>query len=342
MLEANTTTGRVTGTDLSAQVSTIDVRVIRGTTLVAHADAVPVQAGSFATTLPLRADDRLEFVPHGSHPQQSFSFRVAKLQAAVTASGGVAGSALTGSSALADDVTIDSGGGTATAPISAEDGSFSWRGPSSGGTVSWTAGNVSARFRTVTPFDVPAQPKPQPKPPQPQPQPQPANREQPKTTRQTACATARWLTRKGSGRSVRRTLPLLGVAAADAQRCLGTPVKRASRGATERWTYRGAAALELRLRNGRVEAFTLRGPGMRSAPDRAAVGASLQSFRKALGTVARDGRRGYRAAIAVGTDRVADVRLAASAAGKVTRIDVTLKRRSALDPAGRRLLGGGR
>jgi hypothetical protein len=260
----------------------------------------------------------------------------------VTASGGVAGSALTGSSALADHVTIESGDGTATAHISADDGSFSWRGPSSGGTVSWTAGNVSARFRTVTPISgAPAKPQ-QPQQPQ-QPQPQQTTPEQPKSTpRPAACATTRWLTRKGSGRSVRRTLPLLGLAAADAQRCLGTPAKRASRGATERWTYRGAAALELRMRNGRVEAFTLRGPGLRSAPDRAAVGASLQSFRKALGTVARDGRRGYRAAIAVGTDRVADVRLAASASGEVTRIDVTLKRRSALDPAGRRLLGGGR
>jgi hypothetical protein len=194
----------------------------------------------------------------------------------------------------------------------------------------------------VTPFGVPARPKPpqpqsQPQQPQPQ-QPQTANPEQPKKP---ACATARWLTRRGSGRRARRTLPLLDLAAADAKRCLGTPAKRARNGAVERWTYRGAVAFELRLRNGRVTAFTLR-RGLRSAPDRAAVGTSLGSFRKALGTVARDGRRGYRAAIAVGTDRVADVRLAVSSSGHVTRITATLKQRSALDRAGRRLLGGGR
>jgi streptogramin lyase len=338
---ANTATGRVTGSGLSTEVGSIDVRVIRGTTLVAHADAVPVQSRSFATTVPLRGDDRIEFVPHGAHPQQSFSFRVAKLAAAVTASGGVAGSALTGTAALADDVTIASAGGTATAHISAEDGSFSWRGPSSGGTVSWTAGNVSARFRTETPFSVPARPQPQPQQPK-QPQPQSQNPEQPKVTpRQSACATTRWLTRRGSGRNARRTLPLLDLAAADAQRCLGTPAKRTRRGATERWTYRGAVALELRLTDGRVTAFTLH-RGLRSSPDRAVVGSSLQSFRKALGTVARDGRRGYRAAIAVGADRVADVRLAVSSSGKITRISATLKRRSALDAAGRRLLGGSR
>jgi hypothetical protein len=202
---------------------------------------------------------------------------------------------------------------------------------------------VSARFRTETPFSVPARPRPQPQQPKPpQPQPQPQNPEQPKVTpRPSACATTRWLTRRGSGRNARRTLPLLDLAAADVQRCLGTPAKRTRRGATERWTYRGAVTLELRLTDGRVTAFTLR-RGLRSSPDRAAAGSSLQSFRKALGTVARDGRRGYRAAIAVGADRVADVRLAVSSSGKVTRVSVTLKRRSALDAAGRRLLGGRR
>src|SRR6185295_224184 len=126
--------------------------VIRGTTVVAHADGVPVQGRSFDTTVPLRADDRVEFVPHGAHPPATFSFRVAKLAAGAAAGGRVAGSALTGSSPLADDVTIEAAGRTVTAKISADDGSFSWAGPATGGTVSWTAGTVSARFRTVTPF----------------------------------------------------------------------------------------------------------------------------------------------------------------------------------------------
>ena len=137
-------------------------------------------------------------------------------------------------------------------------------------------------------------------------------------------------------------MPLLDLSAADAQRCLGTPAARKRSGATERWTYRGAVALELQLTNGRVSAFTLRGPGLRSAPDRAAVGSSLATFRTALGKLARDGKRGYRAAVAVGTDRVADVRLAVSTSGRVTRLSVTLKPRTALDAAGRRLLGGAR
>ena len=104
----------------------------------------------------------------------------------------------------------------------------------------------------------------------------------------------------------------------------------------------GDVALELQLTNGRVSAFTLRGRGLRSAPDRAAVGASLASFRTALGTLARDGKHGYRAVVAVGADRVGDVRLAVSASGRVTRISATLKGRTALDAAGRRLLGGAR
>ena len=90
-----------------------------------------------------------------------------------------------------------------------------------------------------------------------------------------------------------------------------------------------------------MTAFTLRGRGLRSAPDRAAVGASLASFRRALGTLARSGRSGYRAAVAVGIDRAADVRLTVNR-GRVTRISVTLVSRSALGAAGRRLLGGAR
>src|SRR3954452_10399924 len=73
VLVANTASGRLTGSGLSAEMTSLDVRVVRGTTVVAHADAVPVQAGSFATTVPLRADDRIEFVPRGAHPPAAFS-----------------------------------------------------------------------------------------------------------------------------------------------------------------------------------------------------------------------------------------------------------------------------
>ena len=110
LLVANTATGRVTGSGLSTEISSLDVRVIRGATVVAHADGVPVQGRSFDTTVPLRADDRIEFVPHGAHPPATFSFRVANLAAGASAGGRVAGSALTGTSPLADDVTIDAAG----------------------------------------------------------------------------------------------------------------------------------------------------------------------------------------------------------------------------------------
>jgi streptogramin lyase len=344
LLVANTATGRVTGSDLSTEISSLDVRVLRGTTLVAHADAVRVSGGSFATTVPLRADDRIEFVPHGTRPPATFSFRVAKLTAGLSGSGGVAGSALTGDAPLADGVTIESGGKTVTAPISADDGSFSWRGPSSGGTVSWTAGNVSARFRTVSPIaDVAAAPSTPAGGAAPAPTLIPATPAAPATSasepQAPACATARWLVRTGSGAKARRALPLLGLTADDAQRCVGRPAKRTGAGASQRWTYRG---LELVFTNGRVSAFTLRGAGLASAPDRAAVGASVRSFRTALGTLARSGKSGYRAVVAVGADRAADVRLATSRSGRVTRVSVTLKPRAGLDAAGRRLLRGAR
>src|SRR3954451_22720183 len=349
LLVANTATGRVTGSGLSTEMSSLDVRVVRGTTIVAHADGVAVSGGSFATNVPLKADDRIEFVPHGAHPPAAFSFRVAKLTAGVSAAGGVGGSALTDGAPLADDVTIESGGKIATAPISAEDGSFSWPGPSSGGTVSWTAANVSARFRTVTPIAgaaaAPSTPAPSAAPapgaaPATPAAPAAATPATPAPTAQpSACATARWLVRTGSGAKVRRALPLLGLSARHAQRCGGRAGKRTGSGASERWTYRG---VELVFTNGRVSAFTLRGRGLASAPDRAAVGASVRSFRTALGTLARDGKRGYRAVVAVGADRVADVRLAVSSSGKVTRLSATLKPRTKLDAAGRRLLGGAR
>jgi streptogramin lyase len=341
LLVANTATGRVTGSSLSAEIGSLDVRVVRGTTVVANADAVPVQGGSFDVTVPLRADDRIDFVPRGAHPPAAFSFRVAKL-AAVATGGRVLGTALTGAAPLADDVTIDAGSGSATARISADDGSFAWAGPANGGTVSWTAGNVSARFRTVTPFGAAPAARPSTPPPGATPPPPAASTPPSSGPRAAACSTARWLSRSGAGAKARRTLPLLGLSAADAQRCLGTPAARKRSGASERWSYRGGAARELTLTGGRVTGFTLAGPGLRSAPDRAAVGAPIASFRRALGTLARVGRRGYRGAVAVGPDRVADIRITVSGSGRVTRVTVTLKPRGALDATGRRLLGGAR
>src|SRR3954465_5484660 len=51
LLVANTATGRVTGSGLSTEMSSLDFRVVRGTTIVAHADGVAVSGGSFATNV---------------------------------------------------------------------------------------------------------------------------------------------------------------------------------------------------------------------------------------------------------------------------------------------------
>jgi streptogramin lyase len=194
--------------------------------------------------------------------------------------------------------------------------------------------NVAAKATAVTPVPgTPPSAPQQPKPPvttppstndQPQPQPKP----------QPACSIKAWLSRKGSGHGARRTLPLLGMTAAKAQQCLGRPARTSRTAKVETWVY---PAVELRFSKGAVSAFTLRRAGLGSAPDRAAVGASVGSFRKALGSLARD-KRGYRGLVAVSAKDVADVRIAVGPSGKVSRVTVTRVRRSALDRAGRTLL----
>jgi streptogramin lyase len=155
--------------------------------------------------------------------------------------------------------------------------------------------------------------------------------------KQACAASTQWLARTGSGRNVRRTLPLLGMTAKSVEACLGRPagIKRTTRGGVaDIWSY---PTLALRFSRGRVSGFTLGHAGLRSTPDRAGVGASLAAFRRALGSVARAGRQ-YRAVVGVGAKDAADVRLTVSGSGKVTKVTVTMLRRSALDTAGRTLL----
>jgi streptogramin lyase len=351
LITANTASGRITGSGLSTEVRSIDVRLLRGAQVVAHADALSVSGQSFAATLPLRGGDTVEFVPHGAHPLHPFSFRVANLVAGVTANGSVGGSATLGSAPLADSVTIGVAGGTATAAVSADDGSFTWAGHLAagvGGTVSWTAGTMSARFRTVTPFAGGA-PAPAPAAAAPATPAAPGGGATGNgggavtpapggggAKPAPACATGHWLTRSGGGRGARRAVPLLGMKKAEVERCLGGPSSRSS----TRWTYRGKVGLDVRFAGGKVSGFTLLRAGLESTPDRAAVGASLGTFRRALGTLLRSGR-GYRGAVAVGKSSAADVRLTVKG-GRVTRIDVKLVSRRALGSAGARLLGGTR
>ena len=91
-----------------------------------------------------------------------------------------------------------------------------------------------------------------------------------------------------------------------------------------------------------MSSFTLVGTGLRSTPDRAAVGAKVATFRRALGALLRDGRRGYRGVVAVGSKSFADVRVRMGRKSRVARVTVTLKPMSALERAGRRLLRNAR
>jgi streptogramin lyase len=197
--------------------------------------------------------------------------------------------------------------------------------------------NLITRISNVaaTAAEAPAPAGTPPAAPQPQPAPE-ANptAAQPKPPAARACTITSWLTRKGSGRGARRSLPLLGLAAAKAKACLGGPARTARTPKVESWIY---PTLELRFTRGLVASFTLRRAGLGSAPDRAAVGARLASFRKALGAVERSGR-GYRAVVAVGAKNAADVRLAVGRSGKVSQVTVTSVPRSRLDSAGRTLL----
>jgi streptogramin lyase len=339
LIIANTGSGRLTASSLSVEISSMDVRVVRGGTVVARADGVPVTGQSFAVALPLRGDDTIQLVPHGAHPPAPFSVRVASLAGAVGANGVLTGTALNDGTPLSDSVTVSAGGSSAAAPVSMRNGSFSFGGnAAAGGTISWTGGNASARFRTVTPFaGRGAAPAATPVPAASVPG---AGATPPAATKPAGCKTAidAWLTRSGTGRRAHRSLPLLGMSAAEAERCLGAPQKKTA----VRLTYRGDVALDVRLSRGKVSGFTLLGRGLGSAPDGAQVGADLASFRKALGSVARDGISGYRGVVAIGSAQVADVRLKVSAKNRVLRVTVSLKKRSTLDRAGRRLVGSAR
>ena len=113
---------------------------------------------------------------------------------------------------------------------------------------------------------------------------------------QPACTITRWLSRTGSGRGARRTLPLLGLTAAKAQRCLGKPARTARTAKVETWTY---PAVELRFSKGAVDAFTAaprRACG--SDPDRAASARRSRASARRSARSRRDGR-GYRGLVAV-------------------------------------------
>ncbi|MEA2247039.1 MAG: virginiamycin lyase, partial [Solirubrobacteraceae bacterium] len=373
LITANTASGAVAGEGLR-EMTSVDLRLFRGATMVTDRTGVAVSAqGGFSASLPLAADDRLEIVPRGPNAPAPVSFRVARLTASVAAGGAVTGRALVDNKPLSDAVTITAGAASGTVRIAAADGAYSWGSnlsPATGaGSVSFTAGTVTARFSTVTPFGTAAAPGgggtgtgtgagagadagagtaagagaapdapatgPSVAPAVPgvgplaTPTPAPA-------AKGATCSRTSWLKRTGSGTAARHAVPLLGLSAADAQACLGRPARRTRSGGSERWTYSGA--IEIRLTGGRVTAFTLLGRRLRSAPDGATVGASLARFRTALGVLVRDGR-GYRGLVAMGAAGYADIRVTVGRSSRVSRVTVSLKQRSALDRTARLLVG---
>jgi streptogramin lyase len=190
--------------------------------------------------------------------------------------------------------------------------------------------NVAAKATVAPPPPGTAPSAPQPAAPE-----APAPAVQPKAPAAArTCTITRWLSRRGAGARARLTLPLLGLTAGKVTACLGKPTRTTRTPKVETWVY---PSVDLRFSRGVVASFTLRRAGLRSDPDRAAVGASLATFRTALGALGRDGR-GYRAVVALGAKDVADVRLAVASSGKVARVTVTTVRRGALDRAGRTLL----
>jgi streptogramin lyase len=365
LLTADIGAGRLTASGLR-EMTSVDVRVVRGAAVAGSATGVPLVNGGFSVDLPLRGDDRVEIVPHGPNARAPFWFRVADLSATVDAGGLVTGTARSLGQALPERVQIAAGSDSGAPAISADDGSFSWIGPAGaagGGTLSFTGATPMARFRTVTPFSAfapppatgggtsgapgggapgagvpggggaptpapagpPATPAPQPRPPAARPRPAPP-------AAAPACARPPWLARARS----RRTVPLLGMTRSGVQRCFGAPARRSRHGKDETWTY--GRTLTLRLRGGRVVSFTVRDRTLRSRPDRAAVGGRVARFRRALGRLAADGRRGQRGLVRVGGG-YADVRLAVRS-GRVQRIAVTRVSRRALDRTGRALARG--
>jgi streptogramin lyase len=361
LISADTATGAISGSGLR-EMSSVDLKLFRGATMVAQAGNVTVANGAFSASLPVKGDDRLLVTPQGPNAPAPFSVRVATLTATVTGTS-LTGTALVGGKAVSDTVTVASGASSADARIIPADGSFSANVSGGSGTLSFTAGTASVRFRTVTPFAAgaaagggapatpasPAEPAAGPaSPASPATPAAPAgggaaagavpgagSGARPAPAPAATCSRTRWLVRAGSGPAAKRAVGLLGLEARAARSCLGRPAKRARSGATERWTYPGA--IEVRLTSGRVTAFTLLGGRMRSAPDGAAVGSTITRFRKALGVLVADGR-GYRGLVPMGAAGFADISVTVRRS-RVSRVTVSLRQQSALDRTARLLAG---
>ena len=348
--------GAVSGSGLR-EVDTVDVTVRRNGAVAGRREGVAVRDGAFSADVTARAGDRVTVQPQGTHPHPPLSFTVASLSATV-ADGRVDGTALAGGEPLAGKVEVR-WTDPLRALISAGDGRFSLVLPDGAAprsaSLAWSFATAGAMYRTVASLEVPAGGDPAPDPgtgsggsnPEPStgggamaprtgsapaatPTPVPTAKA-PKTsaTRDPDCRDHVWLTTSGR----KRTVPLLGLTAARLKACAGDPAQTGRRGRDDVWRFdRG---LEVQLRGGRVQGFTLRGPGWSSRPGTLGVGASATRLARSLGAVDRR-RTGLRAVLDHGRSG-ADVRVSVRS-GRVTRIAVTLRSRGDLDAAGRRLL----
>ncbi|HEY3190301.1 MAG TPA: hypothetical protein VGJ70_22615 [Solirubrobacteraceae bacterium] len=300
-------------------IESVDVKVLRGGAQAAGSHDVAVSDGDFATKVDsLQGDDRVVIVPHGRYAPPPFSFPVADLRAALERDGSVAGFARHGGRALGDRVQVEAGAARGSAEPG-DDGRFSLRlgaGPAAG-TVSWAGAMPNGAFRTVTPLAA---------------RPHPGGAPGGGPGAGAGCPRTPWLSR----RRAKRTVRLLGMTGAQVRRCYGAPRSTQLRRTFQRWSY---AHMRLTVKRGKVSAFTLTGPALRSAPDGARVGSRLAVFRRALGKLARDRRaRTYRALVRHGKTAFADVRISmARKRARVARVRVTLVRRAQLDRTGRRL-----
>ena len=153
----------------------------------------------------------------------------------------------------------------------------------------------------------------------------------PKTsaTRDPDCRDHVWLTTSGR----KRTVPLLGLTAARLTACAGDPAQTRRRGRADVWRFdRG---LEVQLRGGRVQGFTLRGPGWSSRPGRSASAPRRPAWRGRSGRSTAGGPACAPCSITGGAAPTCGSRCARAAS---RGSPCTLRSRGDLDAAGRRLL----
>lgn len=359
VFEARTSADSVSAERLRG-IPRVNVKVRRGDALVTQAVGVVVSDGRFqvgpsdwqgSPADAVQPGDRITIEPQGEPAREPLSFVVATLSAAVQGDGSAAGQALAGGAALADAVTVESGGQSRPAPIQAEDGA--WRTEPFGldpaaaaGSVTWSGATVAGIFRTVTSFGPQAvEPAPAPDPGSIPPGPTQPSPDNPGDGGEPPCGRT-WLTDSGASPAVR----FLGMSAAAAKSCLGEPTSvrrfttiarvrrgerlRRARVRSERWTY--GRTMELTLRSGRVASYELRGRNIRSASGNLGVGTTTRALRAALPALRPAGAGALRGAVRLRGRQYAEI-VFHVARGRVARISVVTR---GSRPRGVPVLGG--